>query len=140
MPPGVSETIARVVAADAFGGVALMWLVMAIGTGLIAGEKKRRFWPWLALGVVMGPFALLWSALASRAIPPERARPCPHCAGTIDQDDATCPHCRRRVAPAQPDAAARLGREAAGAVFLLRRAMKGGRGLPRPAPKKAEPK
>ena len=106
-----------------YAGFVAVWFMLALGAGIIASDKQRRFWLWFLLGLALGPIALVWSFTVSRAIPPGERRLCPHCGGTIHVTADRCSHCRRAVTAEKPDAAARLGREAAGAVFILRHAL-----------------
>jgi hypothetical protein len=119
------------------GTLTVIWLFLAILTGLVAGEKNRRFWPWVLLGLLLGPFALFWVFTTHRVIPREEARPCPHCDGTISITASKCHHCGKVVAAEKLDTAAKLGREAAGAVFIFRHALRRQKGAPPPRPRAA---
>ncbi len=115
-----------------FPTVAIIWTMFAMGSGLIASEKNRGFWAWVLIGLLLGPIGLLWAITADRVIPPDEARVCPFCGGTINKTATRCSHCRRKVIAEQPDSAAKIGREAAGAVFILRHAMRRAAGAARP--------
>jgi hypothetical protein len=98
-----------------------LWVLCAIMSGIVAGEKNRRFWVWFAFGLLTGPFALYRSFKADEVVPPELGQPCPKCKKFIRKTARTCPSCGYTLIR-EPDRVMTAGRQAAAAVFLLRRA------------------
>src|SRR5262245_3682975 len=90
-------------------------------TGIVAGERGRRFWLWFLFGLLTGPIGLYVALKSHEIVPPELAQTCPHCGKSIRKTLRTCPYCRRDLGK-EPDRAMKAGRQAAAAVFLLRKA------------------
>jgi hypothetical protein len=101
-----------------FGSI---WVLCAIMAGIIAGEKNRRFWVWFFIGLLTGPYGLYRSLRVEEVVPPELGQPCPSCKKFIRKTARTCPRCGH-VLIREPDRVMSAGRQAAAAVFLLRRA------------------
>lgn len=100
-----------------------VWFLCAVMAGIVATEKRRRFWVWFLFGAVTGPIALYLAVRAYEAVPPEEAMICPSCKKPIRKTARHCPRCKY-VLVAEPDRVMKAGRQAAAAVFLLRRAAK----------------
>jgi hypothetical protein len=98
-----------------------IWVLCAIMAGIIAGEKNRRFWVWFFIGLLTGPYGLYRSLRADEVVPPELGQPCPNCKKFIRKTARTCPRCGQ-ILIREPDRVMAAGRQAAAAVFLLRRA------------------
>lgn len=98
-----------------------IWVLCAIVAGITAGEKGRRFWVWFPFGLLVGPVALYLALKSYEVVPPELAQICPSCQKSIRKTARTCPRCGY-VLIHEPDPAMKAGRQAAAAVFLLRRA------------------
>lgn len=98
-----------------------LWLLCAVMAGIVAGEKGRRFWVWFPFGLLTGPVALYLVLKSHEVVPPELAQICPNCQLSIRKTLRSCPRCKH-VLVHEPDRIAKAGRQAAAAVFLLRRA------------------
>lgn len=101
--------------------VASIWGLCAVMAGIVASERRRRFWLWFPLGILTGPIGLYLALRAREVVPPELAQTCPHCGKTIRKTAHDCPYCKRPLAR-EPDRVMKASRQAAAAVFLLRRA------------------
>lgn len=85
----------------------LIWIVIAAFCSQIASNKGRSGFGWAILGLIFGPLALLFIALASadtatldkQAVRYGEKRRCPHCAEIIQLEASLCPHCRSSVIP-----------------------------------------
>jgi hypothetical protein len=102
----------------AFGSV---WVLCAIMAGIVAGERGRRFWLWFFFGLLTGPIGLYLALKSPEIVPPELAQTCPHCGKSIRKTLRKCPYCHRDIVK-EPDRAMKAGRQAAAAIFLLRKA------------------
>jgi hypothetical protein len=98
-----------------------IWGLSAIMAGIVAGEKGRRFWVWFPFGLLVGPVALYLVLKSHEVVPPELAQICPNCQKAIRKTLRECPRCGHIIVR-EPDPAMKAGRQAAAAVFLLRRA------------------
>jgi len=98
-----------------------IWFLCALMAGIAAGEKGRRFWVWFPFGVLTGPVALYFILKAHEVVPPENAQICPNCQKSIRKTLRQCPRCGHIIVH-EPDRVEKAGRQAAAAVFLLRRA------------------
>lgn len=107
--------------AHSWATIGSIWLLCAVMAGIVAGEKRRRFWVWFPFGLLIGPVALYLALKADEVVPPELARTCPNCQKTIRKTLRSCPRCGQ-ILIHEPDPVMKAGRQAAAAVFLLRRA------------------
>ena len=100
--------------------IGLVWLFLAICCGLYASEKKRRFWLWLTLSIVLGPIAWYRLLKLGYAVPDEVAMECPRCGKRTRTDMKTCVHCRLSTSTEKKDRAGNLGRTAATWLFTAK--------------------
>lgn len=101
--------------------IAAIWLLCAVVAGIAAGEKGRRFWVWFPFGLLVGPIALYLVLRSYEVVPPHLAQICPNCQKSIRKTARECPRCGH-ILIREPDPVMKAGRQAAAAVFLLRRA------------------
>jgi|GEM_PF-3770533 len=101
-----------------FGSI---WVLCAIMAGVSASEKNRRFWLWFFFGLLTGPYALYRAIRVHEVVPAHLAQTCPNCNKKIRKTARECPFCGH-VLVWEPDSVAKAGRQAAAAVFLLRKA------------------
>lgn len=95
----------------------LIWIVCGIAAGVIASNRGGSGCLWFGLGILFGPFGLLFAFMAGddRKCPhckrgvAEGATRCPHCQGTIAAPEVeggehlySCPHCRKLVSKGSP--------------------------------------
>lgn len=96
--------------------IILVWIVIAAFCSQIASNKGRSSAGWAILGLIFGPLALLFIALAGadtraldhQAVRYGEKRRCPACAEVIQLQAVLCPHCRSTVPAAEPDALPRF--------------------------------
>jgi len=69
----------------------LLWLLFGLTAGLIASNKGANFVLWFVLGLLFGPFGVLFSLFAG-------GKRCPHCLSKIHKDATRCPQCRAQLA------------------------------------------
>lgn len=98
-----------------------IWGLCAVMAGIAAGEKGRRFWVWFPFGLLVGPVAVYLVLKSHEVVPPELAQICPNCNKAIRKTARECPRCGH-ILLREPDPVMKAGRQAAAAVFLLRRA------------------
>jgi hypothetical protein len=121
--------------------VGLFWIVLAIATGLWASEtKKRRFWIWVGLALLIGPVA--WWLLSRKgvAVPPSIAIDCPKCGRKTRSDMRRCLHCKALLEEDKPDRAGEVGRQAATMMFTARRLLSATRNAADAAANKPTPR
>lgn len=138
---GVGDQLRTAALDQAVLYVGLIWIVLAIATGLWASEtKKRRFWLWVGLSLLIGPVA--WWLLTRRgvAIPASVAVPCPKCGRSTRSDMRRCLHCKALLEAEQPDRAGEVGRQAATILFTARRLLSATRNAADAAQNKAAPR
>lgn len=98
-----------------------IWALCAVVAGIVATEKGRRFWVWFPFGLLIGPIALYLVLRRHEVVPPHLAQICPNCQKAIRKTARECPRCGHIIVR-EPDRVMKAGRQAAAAVFLLRKA------------------
>jgi hypothetical protein len=92
-----------VLAFEVFGILIIgTWLVTANLAAWLAAERGRDFIPWLILGLLTGPVALLAAGFADR-VPRGRYKECPECQEAILQLPTRCPKCQADLLETVPD-------------------------------------
>lgn len=71
--------------------VMLLWLLSGLTAGFIASNKGSSFVLWFALGILLGPFGVVFSLFAG-------GKRCPKCMSKIHKDATRCPQCRAVLA------------------------------------------
>jgi hypothetical protein len=119
----------------------LFWIVLAIATGLWASEtKKRRFWVWVGLSLLIGPVAWWLLMRGGVAIPASVAVDCPKCGRKTRDDMRRCLHCKALLEEEKPDKAGEVGRQAATMLFTARRLLSATRNAADAAANKPTPR
>jgi len=72
--------------------IALLWIICAVIAAAI-GSRKGEAGSGFLIGLVLGPFGILFALLSSG----DRV-PCPHCKERIHKKAEICPHCRTPLA------------------------------------------
>lgn len=70
-------------------GLFVIWILFGVGAAIIASNKGANGGVWFVLGLLFGPFALLFALF--------QGKECPHCKSKIHQDAKVCPKCQREV-------------------------------------------
>ena len=76
-------------------GVFIFWVLCGIAAAMVASSKGRSVGGWFFLGLILGPFGLLFALLAGKEGPAEGERKCPFCAEFIKKEAVVCKHCGR---------------------------------------------
>jgi hypothetical protein len=80
----------------------MQWLIpavivsfLAFGTSAawLARERGRAPFPWVIVGTLLGPFALLLVGFAPRQVDGVRFKECVECLEPINMQAITCSHC-----------------------------------------------
>ena len=71
---------------------AILWAACGPATALIAARYGSSIPLWFALGLVLGPFGLIFSLASGND------RVCEHCSRRIDRAAVACPHCKADIA------------------------------------------
>jgi hypothetical protein len=77
----------------------IIWALFGVGAAIVASQKERNGCLWFFLGVILGPFGLLF-ALLVESLPPENSDqipPLPPGKISLDQETKKCPHCAETI-------------------------------------------
>jgi hypothetical protein len=72
-------------------GLVVFWVLCGVVAAII-GEQKGSGCTGFMLGLLFGPFGILFAALAKGD-----RKQCPHCKERMHKDATVCPHCQRDV-------------------------------------------
>jgi len=73
----------------------IIWLCCGIAAAMVASSKGRSTGGWFFLGILLGPFGLIFALLAGKEGPAQGERKCPFCAEFIKKEAVVCKHCGR---------------------------------------------
>jgi hypothetical protein len=87
--------------------VLLVWCLLGLVAAMIGRGKGRSGCGFFALGILLGPFGILWAMLAGRdqraideaALKTGQTKKCPECAEIIRVEALKCRHCGASFAP-----------------------------------------
>lgn len=88
----------------------VIWLLFGIASMMVANSKGRSGCGWFLLGVLLGPFGLLFAFIApslkKAPVDPEAPTPethvrCPDCKELVRKDARKCKHCGAALAPVE---------------------------------------
>lgn len=81
----------------------VIWLLFGIAAAMAAARKGRNPAGWFFLGILLGPFGLLFALLSGKVEPPVDAtsgtRKCPACAERVLRDAVKCRFCGEQLPP-----------------------------------------
>jgi len=69
----------------------VIWILFGIGAAIIANSRGASGCLWFGLGVLLGPFALLFALFTG-------GKTCPACKSKIHKDATKCPKCQTELA------------------------------------------
>ncbi|EHJ49507.1 hypothetical protein DFW101_3511 [Solidesulfovibrio carbinoliphilus subsp. oakridgensis] len=84
-------------------GYFLVAICCGIASAMIASSKGRSAGGWFFLGLLLGPFGVIFAAIAGKEGPAGDERKCPFCAEFIKKEAVVCKHCGKDVSGAGTD-------------------------------------
>lgn len=73
----------------------ITWVLFGIASAMVASSKGREAGGWFILGMILGPFGLIFALLSGKEGPAQGERKCPFCAEYIKREAIVCKHCGR---------------------------------------------
>lgn len=73
----------------------LFWVLCGIAAAMVASSKGRSAAGWFFLGLILGPFGLIFALISGKEGPADGERKCPFCAEFIKKEAVVCKHCGR---------------------------------------------
>lgn len=86
-------------------GAFIFWVLCGIAAATVASSKGRSAVGWFFLGLILGPFGLIFALIVGKEGPAEGERKCPFCAEFIKREAIVCKHCGKDL-PNEPKAEA----------------------------------
>lgn len=68
----------------------IIWCLFGIGAMLIASSRGANTTLWFFLGMLLGPFGLLFALFSG-------GKQCPYCKSKIHKDALMCPRCQQKL-------------------------------------------
>jgi hypothetical protein len=96
----------------------LVWLLFGVASAIVASNKGRSGFGWFLLGILLGPFGLIFALIVSKIERPadpyiplpaltadqfldQETKKCPHCAEVIKLEATKCRFCLETFDPDQ---------------------------------------
>lgn len=83
-------------------GYLLVVICCGIASAMVASSKGRDTVGWFFLGLILGPFGLIFALLVGRVGPAKGETKCPFCAEFIKKEAVVCKHCGRSLSDIEP--------------------------------------
>jgi len=79
--------------------ILLFWLLFGVASAIVAGNKGRSGFGWFLVGILLGPFGLIFALVVAKIEPLPVVAPLPALSAgqLLDQETKTCPHCAETI-------------------------------------------
>lgn len=81
--------------------ILIFWICCGIAAAMVASSKGRDTGGWFVLGLLLGPFGLIFALIVSKEGPAQDERKCPFCAEYVKREAVVCKHCGRDLPSTQ---------------------------------------
>jgi hypothetical protein len=88
-------------------GLVIIWVLFGIASAIVAGQKNRSGFGWFLLGILLGPFGLIFILILPKLPGTETQThvhyddywTCPACGWHVSKANVTCPFCQGKPQP-----------------------------------------
>lgn len=71
----------------------IIWVLCGFAAAMVASSKGRSGIGWFFMGLIFGPFGILFALFAGKAGPDDNEKKCPFCAEYVKKEAVVCKHC-----------------------------------------------
>ena len=80
--------------------IIILWILFGVAAAIVANTKEKNVGKWFLLGLLLGPFGVLFAFFAGKK--------CPYCMSKIHKEAIICPRCQKKL---DPEHEIRLGKK-----------------------------
>lgn len=75
----------------------IIWVLCGFASAMVASSKGRSASGWFFMGLIFGPFGILFALFSGKEGPDENEKKCPFCAEFVKREAVVCKHCGKEL-------------------------------------------